>query len=111
MTIVEEKRPYTVTDAAGQLVAGRPHDGVGSTIALTPTEARYELLLGTIVPDGTPVVVEPPIGPVSSIDRITGTRGSKDWDFTVAELAQYLRVRSERVTSVYFKVMRNGSTS
>jgi hypothetical protein len=90
MTVVEEKSPYTVTDAAGQLVAGRPHGGVGSTVELTATEARYELLLGSVVPEGVPVVVPPPVGPVASIDRIAGTRGSRDWDFSVAELADFL---------------------
>lgn len=89
-TLVEEKRPFTVTEAAGQLVAGRPHDGVGSTVQLTPTEARYELLLGAIVPDGVPVMMPPPIGPVSSIDGIAATRGAKEWDFAVVELAEFL---------------------
>lgn len=90
MTVVEEKIRYTVTEAAGQLVAGRPHDGIGSTVELTPTEARYELLLGSVVPAGVPVVVPPPVGPVSSVDRVTATRGARDWDFSVAELAAFL---------------------
>lgn len=84
------KQLYTFTDRAGPWVAGYRRDIASTTIALTPEEAELELLAGTIVRDGTPV---PPIvvpGAVVATDRIAAIRGARDYDFTVADLVDYL---------------------
>lgn len=46
---MENKQTYRVTRRAGEWVAGqpRPADGV---ITLTPRQAAYEIILGTIEP-------------------------------------------------------------
>lgn len=91
--MAETVQPYTVTPVAGEFVAGILHEGAGSTVRLTDAQARYELLLGSIVPDGTPIVVEQPAGPIGALDRMELTRGSKAWDASVGELAAFLLTR------------------
>lgn len=88
--MAEALQTYIVTPLAGERVAGIIHGGAGTALDLTDAQARYELLLGTIVPEGTVVSVDPPMGPVSAIDRHGGTRGSKAWDVSVGELQVYL---------------------
>ena len=41
-------RLYVITDSAGKEVAGRRHDGAGSVISLTESQAKHELLIGSI---------------------------------------------------------------
>lgn len=91
--MAEAVQTYIVTPLAGEFVAGNLHGGVGTPIRLTDAQARYELLLGTIVLDGTAVPVEPPAGPVTALDRLELTRGSKPWDASVGELAAFLLMR------------------
>ncbi|CAO4163699.1 hypothetical protein [Methylorubrum populi] len=88
--MAEAVQTYIVTPFAGEFVAGSLHGGVGTPISLTDAQARYELLLGTIVLDGTAVPVAPPTGPVNALDRLELTRGSKPWDASVGELAAFL---------------------
>ncbi|WP_288581688.1 hypothetical protein [uncultured Methylobacterium sp.] len=84
------KQLYRFTDKAGPWVAGYRRDPASATIPLTPEEAELDLLAGTIVLDGTPTdpVVVP--GAVVATDRVAAIRGARDYDFTIAELADYL---------------------
>lgn len=41
---------YVITDRAGREVAAKRHDGVGSVITLTESQAKHELLVGAIKP-------------------------------------------------------------
>ncbi len=84
------KQLYRFTAKAGPWVAGYRRDPASATISLTPEEAELDLLAGTIVPDGAAVPPVTPPGAILALDRILGLRGGKDWDFTVAELAEFL---------------------
>ncbi|MEE8626743.1 MULTISPECIES: hypothetical protein [Methylobacterium] len=78
------KRLHSFTAKAGPWVAGYRRDPAAATIALTPEEAELDLLAGTIVPDGTPT------GPVVVPGAVAAIRGARDYDFTVADLVEYL---------------------
>ncbi len=75
---------YRFTAEAGPWVAGYRRDPAAATIALTPEEAELDLLASTIVPDGTPT------GPVVVPGAVAAIRGARDYDFTVADLVEYL---------------------
>lgn len=44
-----ERKRYLVTERAGKYVAGIPNPGQGSSMMLTDREAKYDLMLGTLV--------------------------------------------------------------
>lgn len=91
--MAEALQTYIVTSKAGEFVAGTLSAGAGTVIRLTEAQARYELLIGSIVPDGTPVTIDPPAGPINALDRLDLTRGSKAWDASVGELVAFLLTR------------------
>lgn len=56
---MSEKLAYTVTEDAGDHVAGAPNPGSGETIMLTPGQAEHPLRVGHLRKPGTQMVLFP----------------------------------------------------
>jgi hypothetical protein len=80
---------YTVLAASGGWVAGQ-EVAIGSTIALTDAEARYELDLGTIAATGQAPPTTPPPPALLAGDLIETKRGGLDRDVPIASLETFL---------------------
>ncbi|ACL55606.1 hypothetical protein [Methylobacterium nodulans] len=80
---------YTVLAASGGWVAGQ-EVAIGSQIALTDVEARYELDLGTIAPTGQEPPQPPPPPALLDGDLIETRRGSLDRAIVIAALEVFL---------------------
>lgn len=86
--MVAQTQNYTVTTTAGPNIAGR-HVKPGDVVSLTENEARYELLAGTIVPEGT-VLTPVPVAAVLLSDGLTLRRNGADRDASVADLLAFI---------------------
>lgn len=68
---------FIVTGKAGRYVAGHRNPSEGELLDLTPEQARYELILGTIIPAPEKVVDDLEANSVENAEPTEAARNGK----------------------------------